>query len=49
MSDFPMLALGALMLLAPGAAALAEQPPLTATTGRWRAEHRAVRARSVCC
>jgi ketosteroid isomerase-like protein len=32
MSDFPMLALGALMLLAPGGAALAEQPPLTAST-----------------
>jgi hypothetical protein len=32
MSDFRMLALGALMLLAPGVAALAEQPQITAST-----------------
>jgi hypothetical protein len=32
MSDFRMLALAALLLLTPGAAALAGQPPITAST-----------------
>jgi hypothetical protein len=38
MSHSRMLAVGALMLLAPGAAALAEQPPMTANTLIDRAE-----------